>query len=185
MCPNVSLVAYLLFWSLIRSKSLYFPCLSYYFRLNLLRILLLFLLLPPFHLPPLDPNYSNPSFLSSFFHLPLTLIHLFPSFIVSLFFLISHPVYLMRCDGALIQLSYVRLKDHSTELKISNTDKLAKPGRSTLGPVPSAPMRQTEKEEGQKEVNKGRERNAEGIDLSLNYKIRPRSANMTQKDRFI
>lgn len=91
----------------------------------------------------------------------------------------------MRCDGALTQLSYARLKDHGTELKISNTHKLAKPGGSILGPVPSAPMRQTEKEGGQKEVNRGRKRNAEGIDLSLNYKICPRSANVTQKDRFI
>lgn len=93
---------------------------------------------------------------------------------MSLFFLISHPVCLIRCDGALTQLSFVRLKNHGTELKISSAHKLAKPGRSTLGPVPSAPTRKMEKEGA-------KQRNAEGIDLSLNYKIRTRSTNMTER----
>jgi len=55
-------------------------------------------------------------------------------------------VCLIRCDGAVTQLSYVRLKDHGTELKISSPHKQAKPGRPTLGPVPSAPTRKMEKE---------------------------------------
>ncbi len=42
---------------------------------------------------------------------------------MSLFLLISHPACLIRCDGALTQLSYVRLKDHGVDCGVKNIQR--------------------------------------------------------------
>lgn len=99
-----------------------FPCFIYLFIFILISCssfccffcshLFIFLLLTQ-----ITQIFSHPFFIY------LSLIHLMPSFTMSLFFLISHPVCLIRCDGALTQLSYVRLKDHGTEIKISQVGK--------------------------------------------------------------